>query len=435
MHNPSVRSLCDFIDASPTQFHAADSIMAALRASGAGQLDDREKWDLEPGKVYFLARNGSSVIAFRTGRKDPPSSGFLVAAAHTDAPGLRVRAEKTVTKRNALTVPVEIYGGPLVSTWLDRPLSLAGRIAYRDGGGEPVTGLVNLAKPVAVVPNLAVHLNRDFNKGFEYNTQTHLPALTGSPDPRESGDTGGIPWGVAVAAASIGVDPQAVLGAELYLVDIQRSTVMGDELVNAPRLDDLAGCHAVLSAFVAAGTADHTQVAAFFDNEEIGSGTAQGAGGLYLRDLLARICTAMDPSADAFYRAAARSFLVSVDAAHAFHPNYADKYDDQYSPVLNGGPVVKANAAFRYATDAVTEAAFRLWCAAAGVPCQSFRTRADMTPGSTIGPMSSTFTGIRTVDVGSPILSMHSIRETAGAMDHGMMANALGAAYGEGPGR
>ncbi len=433
MQNQSIKRLGDFIDASPTQFHAADSLAASLRAAGAVRLDEREAWKLESGKTYFIERNGSAVIAFRTGRRPPAEAGFMIVAAHTDAPALRVRAEKPLSRKRSVSVPVEVYGGPLVATWLDRPLALAGRVSWRDASGRIARGLVNTGKPVALVPNLAIHLNRDFNKGIEYNAQNQLPALAEAHGPDAGDLAADKPWGVSIAASALGVEPDAILGTELFLVEAQRSCDIGEGLFNAPRLDDLAGCHAALEAFLASAPADHAQMAAFFDNEEIGSSTLQGAAGPFLRDLMERVTASTDPSIEARNRAFARSFLVSVDAAHAFHPNYADKSDDHYSPCLNGGPAIKANAGFKYATDAVSEAAFRSFCAVAKVPCQAFRTRSDMTPGSTIGPMTSTLIGIRTVDVGHPLLAMHSIRETMGALDHGHMIAALGAAFAAGP--
>ncbi|HSV56577.1 MAG TPA: hypothetical protein VLH39_05645, partial [Magnetospirillaceae bacterium] len=321
-------------------------------------------------------------------------------------------------------------------TWLDRPLALAGRVAVRGSSGGPELRLLNPSGPAAVIPNLAIHLNREVNKGFEYNVQTHLPALVVAPlADRRAGD-GGDPWALEEAARGIGVLVREILAAELFLVDAARAVVLGrdGELLNSGRIDNLAGCHAVLSAFRAASPGAHGQAAVFFDNEEIGSGTRQGAGGHFLRDILARVCSLSESGGEGFQRALAASFCVSVDAAQGWHPGYADKYDEAYSPVLNGGPAVKASAAFKYATDAESEARFRSWCEEAAVPCQKFSTRADMIPGSTIGPMTSALTGMRAVDVGSPLLAMHSIRETAGTYDHDFMIAALRRFYERGPG-
>ena len=432
----SAKSLCDFLDASPTQFHAADALAAALQAHGAQALDERSAWALEPGRTYFVSRNGSGIVAFRVGTEIPTLSGFALAGAHTDAPVLRVRPEKALRHKAGERIAVEVYGGPIISTWLDRPLALAGRAAVRGPGGRPELRLVNPAGPAAVIPNLAIHLNREVNKGFEYNAQNHLPALVAAPlADRRAGETDE-PWTLARVAEELGVAVRDILGAELFLVDASRAVILGrdSELVNSGRIDNLAGCHAVLSAFLSAPSGVHGQAAVFFDNEEIGSGTRQGADGLFLRDILSRICSLSGCDAEGFQRTLAASFCVSVDAAQGWHPGYPEKYDEVYSPVLNGGPAIKSNAAFKYATDAESEARFRAWCEDAAVPCQKFSVRADMTPGSTIGPLSSALTGIRTVDVGAPILAMHSIRETAGAYDHDFMTAALRRFYEKGPG-
>jgi aspartyl aminopeptidase len=346
-------------------------------------------------------------------------------------------------------VAVEIYGSPIVSSWLDRPLGLAGRVVVRTASGGTEARLVNLARPVGVVPDLAIHLNRDVNKGFEYNAQTQLPVLVAAADEggglwagaagaaagAKPGETGDVAWALALVARELDVDPQAILGADLYFVDAQRLCFIGpeSELINGPRLDDLLGCHAILEAFLEAPPAVHGQVACFMDNEEVGSRTIQGADSCFVRDLLGRICALSGCGTQDFYRALASSFCASVDVAQAFHPSYADKYDERYTPALNGGPSLKIDAAFRYATDAQSEARFRLLCADAGVACQKLMSRADMPPGKTIGPIGSSLTGIPTVDVGSPLLSMHAIRETAGARDHEAMIAALSALFRRGP--
>ena len=439
MESQLVKRLADFVDASPTAYHAADSMAAALAARGARRLDERGEWRLEPGAAYFVQRSGSALVAFRTGLRPPQEAGFALAGAHTDSPALKARLEKALTGKGMDRVAVEVYGGPIVSSWLDRPLSLAGRVALRLADGSVESRLVNLARPVGVVPDLAIHLNREVNKGFEYNAQNHLPVLLSAQPPAAPG-AGAAPApqaspALALVARELGVEPAAILGADLFFVDAQRVTVLGpsSELVNGPRLDDLIGCHAVLEAFLDAAPAGHGQVACFLDNEEVGSRTAQGADSSFLRDLLGRICALSGCGTQDFYRALASSFCVSVDVAQAFHPSYAEKYDEQYAPVINGGPAVKSNANYRYATDAETEARFRLLCEDAGAACQKYMSRADIAPGSTIGPMGSSLTGIPTVDVGAPLLSMHAIRETAGSRDHEAMTAAMGALFRLGP--
>ena len=328
---------------------------------------------------------------------------------------------------------VEIYGGPIVSTWLDRPLSLAGRVALRGAAGVE-NRMVNFARPVGIIPNLAIHLNRDVNKGFEYNVQNHLPvllsskgeeALAVSPATQASGPA---PTAIArLVADELGVDAADILGADLYFVEAQKTSVFGSEgeLVNGYRLDDLTGCHAILEAFLQSAPSPHGQVACFLDHEEIGSRSIQGADSSFIRDLLGRIAALQGTTTEGFYRALASSFSVSVDVAQALHPSYQEKYDERFAPLLNGGPAVKVNANMKYATDAESEGRFRLYCAAASVPYQKFMSRADMAPGSTIGPLSASLTGIRTVDIGAPLLSMHSIRETVGSRDHEAMVSVL----------
>ncbi len=427
MDRNTIKDMCDFVDASPTAYHAADNIATTLSACGARELPESGVWELEPGVLYFVRRGGSAVIAFRTGLVSPAESGFALAGAHTDSPALKARLGKVLEAKGMERIPVEIYGGPIVSTWLDRPLSLAGRVALRSG--EAITSLLyNSAKPVGLIPNLAIHLNREVNKGFEYNSQNHLPVLVEALA-QETGKAGenGTGWLRRRLALDLGIDAANILAADLFFVEGRPAVVIGEldncsgSLVNGSRLDDLAGCHAVLQALLAASPAMHGQLACFMDAEEIGSRTAQGADSSFMRDTLARICLLSGCDSQGFYRALARSFSVSVDVAQAWHPSYGDKYDEGFAPLLNGGPAVKANANFKYATDSESEAAIRVYCSRIGVPCQKFMSRSDIIPGSTIGPMSSALTGIKTVDIGHPLLSMHSIRETIGTRDHESM--------------
>ena len=299
----------------------------------------------------------------------------------------------------------------------------------RGADGRPAVRLLNAARPVAVIPNLAIHFNREVNKGVEYPMQSALMPLVGS---RKDGDTAGPSWALRLAAKELGVAAEDILSAELSFVDAGAALIWGDdgEFITAPRIDNLEGCHAILSAFCASRPGPATQLAALFDNEEIGSGTPRGADSSFLSGVMARIAAArgsVGPEAE--QRAAARSFCVSVDGAQGWHPSYADRFDEDYAPLMNKGPAVKANANVRYATDALSEAAFRSWCALAGVPCQRFRMRADLMPGSTIGPVNAALLGMRTVDVGVPMLAMHAARETAGAYDHDYMIAALKAFY------
>lgn len=437
----NAKALCDFIDASPTPYHAVDSAAAMLNAAGARKLDEREVWRLEPGRSYYVIRDGASLVAFRTGTAAPSEAGFAFTGAHADAPGLRARLEKSLVSRGFDRVSVEAYGGPIHSTWLDRPLSLAGRVVVKVAGGGFAQRLVNFARPMAVIPNLAIHFNREMNKGIEYPMNTTLLPIVSAVGLGVTAVVGSS-WLERAVSDELGVELDAVVSAELTFVDAAASLVFGadSELLSAPRIDNLEGCHAVLSAFVSAPASAHGQIAALFDNEETGSGSIRGADSSFLRDLVTRVVALSEGAGNdnsgtqALHRALARSFSVSVDGAQGWHPSYADKFDEEYAPVLNGGPAVKANANTRYATDALGEAAFRSLCETAGVPCQQFRMRADLAPGTTIGPISSALLGVRTVDVGVPMLAMHSARETAGSYDHDYMIRALSGFYAAGPG-
>jgi len=425
-------AICSFIEHSPTAFHAVETMAQGLKTQGAIQLDERSRWRLETGKTYFVTRSGSSLIAFRPGRKSPSKTGFMLQGAHTDSPALKARLEKILTGKGMERTPVEIYGGPIISTWLDRPLALAGQVIVKNDRGQAESRLVHTKTPVGLIPNLAIHLNRDINKGFEYNAQTHLPVLlsaSGNTETASVSATGSALQKLLSEQLQINVD--SILGADLYFVDAQGPAILGfsSELINGYRLDDLLGCHAIFEAFSSSETAEHTQVACFLDNEEVGSRSTQGADSSFLRDILGRISALLDGSTEDFYRALAASFCISVDVAQAYHSSYPEKFDEDYAPMLNGGPALKVNANLRYATDGAAEAQFRLICESAGVPCQKFMSRADIAPGTTIGPLSSSITGIKTVDIGAPLLSMHSIRETAGLLDHEYMVKALKKAY------
>jgi len=426
----AIENLLSFVDASPTAYQAVDSMAARLAAAGGQALDERSEWRLEPGRIYWMVRAGTSLLAFRPGLRPPAEEGFAVAGAHTDSPSLKLRIDKPLAGRGMERCAVEVYGGPIVSTWLDRPLALAGRVVVRTATGQ-TSRLLSMARPVGVIPNLAIHLNRDVNKGFEYNAQSQLPVLLSTSQPLPSPE--GVTAVLRLIAEELGVEPAAVLAADLHFVDAQKTVLVGKDLVNGYRLDNLLGCHAVLEAFLEAAPSAHGQVAAFFDAEEVGSRSLAGADSALLRDLLGRVSALQGTGNEGFFRALASSFSVSVDVAQAWHPGWPEKYDETFAPLLNGGPAVKVNANQRYATDAAGEARFRRLCAEAGVPCQKFMTRADMSPGSTIGPSSSALTGIATVDVGAPLLSMHSLRETAGRADHAMMTAALARHYGASP--
>ncbi len=443
MPSQTAKNLCDFIDASPTAWHAVDTAAASLSAHGAQRLDERETWRLAPGKSYYVIRDGAAIVAFRVGEKPPSETGLALAGAHADSPGFRARIDKSVAARGMERVAVEAYGGPIHSTWLDRPLSLAGRVVVAAPDGSLESRLVNFARPMAVIPNLAIHFNREMNKGVEYPVNAALLPVVGAAGTAAACSPGAActpgenaSWILKAVARELALESPAIQAAELAFVDAAPSIAFGAdaELISAPRIDNLEGCHAMLTAFQAAPAADHGQLFALFDNEETGSQSPRGADSSFQRDIVERLVALTDASGpEAVYRCLARSFCVSVDGAQGWHPSYADKFDEEYAPVLNGGPAVKANANVRYATDGLGEASFRRFCELAGVKSQRFRMRADLPAGTTIGPISAALMGVRTVDVGVPMLAMHSAREICGAYDHDSMVSMLKTFFSVGP--
>jgi aspartyl aminopeptidase len=426
----ATRDLLAFIDAAPTPFHAVAEAARRLEASGFTRLREEDPWRLAPGGRHYVTRNGSTIIAFVIGTGAPADHGFRLVGAHTDSPNLRLKPQPEVAKEGYRQLGVEVYGGVLLHSWLDRDLSLAGRVIV---AGEDAPRLLRLDRPVARVPNLAIHLNREVNdKGLVVNKQTQLAPVVGLEPP--VGEGGGKPeakaaWFRELLAAELGVEPGAVEGFDLMFHDVTPSCVsgFGRELIHAPRLDNLASCHAGLEALRAAAgqPSPATRGVALYDNEEVGSESAEGAASPFLAAVLERITLGLAGGREDLHRACARSHFVSADMAHAVHPHFTDRHEPQHMPRLNAGPVVKINTNLRYATNAATQARFERLCRDADVPVQRFVNRTDLPCGTTIGPITAARLGIPTVDVGNPMLSMHSIREMAGANDHPLMQRAL----------
>jgi len=423
-----VADLLSFIDRSPTPYHAVATAVSRLEAAGYTRLEEGDTWSLSAADRRYVVRAGSSIIAFEVGATAPAESGFRIVGAHTDSPNLRVKPSPDVRAHGCHQLAVEPYGGVLLHTWLDRDLSLAGRVSLSAGDGTE-TRLVDFARPLLRVPNLAIHLYREIHEeGLKINAQRHMPPLLGLGDET-------MPF-VELLCAELAregesVDPEDVLAFDLMAYDTQASCVSGaeGEFIHAPRLDNLASSHAGLTALEAAGedgATASTRVVVLYDHEEVGSRSAQGAAGSFLEDTLRRIATgAGGGGADAMARAASRSWLVSADMAHAVHPNYSDRHEPGHRPLLGAGPVIKSNSNQAYATDAESAGFFTSLCARAGVTPQNFVTRSDLGCGSTIGPISATRVGIRTVDVGNPMLSMHSVREMAATADVSPMIDVL----------
>lgn len=414
--------LCAFVDASPSPYHAIAEVVRRLERGGFTVLDERERWKLLPGERRYIVRDGSTIAAVQVGLSEPVEAGFRLIGAHTDSPTLKVRPRPDVRRHGYRLVGVEPYGAVLAYSWLDRDLTLAGRVAVRGPGGIPELRLVHLPGAQLRIPSLAIHLNREVREqGLKLDPQRHLVPVWGP-------DLDAEPGLLAVLAEHLDVPADAVLGHDLVTADTQPSTIggAGDEWVLAPRLDNLGSCHAAMSALLRAEPAEATQLVVLHDHEEVGSSSAEGARGSFVNDVLRRVVAATgDTDPQSVPRAVARSWLVSADMAHAVHPNYAERHEGEHRPRLGGGPVLKVNAWQSYATDASSGAWFTARCADVGVPLQHFVTRADLPCGSTIGPLSAARLGIATVDVGNPMLSMHSCREQAAVADVTPMITAL----------
>jgi aspartyl aminopeptidase len=414
-----------FLRSSPTPFHAVASAAARLEAHGFVRLDDRASWQALawPGR-YYAVQSETTLLAWVQPQKRD-ITGFRILGAHTDSPNLRLKPRAAIKRDGYEQVGVEVYGGALVNSWLDRDLGIAGRLIVREAGGALATRLVRIDRPLFRVPQLAIHLDREVNdKGLVLNKQQHLAPVVALA----AGDDVDV---VALCAAEIGVARDQVVASDLMFHDVVAPTVAGarSDFLFSARLDNLAMSHAATTALahaardVEGGSA--VGLIALFDHEEVGSESAAGAGSAFLPRVLERIVLASAKGREDFLRTLAGSRAVSADMAHAVHPNYSDRHDPQHRPILNGGPVIKVNAQQRYATSAATAATFAEACREVDVPVQHYAHRTDLPCGSTIGPIVATRLGIPTVDVGNPMLSMHSIREMAGARDAAMMTRAL----------
>lgn len=426
-HRTQARALLDYIDASPSPWHAVDSTRQQLLQRGFSELQESERWQLAAGGKYFVTRGGASLIAFIVGRDALPHSGFRIVGAHTDSPGLRLKARAPFAGDGLARLGVEVYGGPILATFADRDLSLAGRVHVRQQNGVQ-SRLLKFDAPLVRLPNLAIHMNREVNdQGLKFNKQNELPLIFGFADSTaEAGDKFG-----ALLAAALAVDPADILAWELCAYDTQAGAFWGtaQEFIADSQLDNLASCHAALSALLATDEPAATCVCALFDHEEVGSESATGAGGSFIADVLERIAARQQLDTEDRQCALARSFFVSADMAHAYHPNFPGAYEPQHKVLINAGPVIKLNANQRYSTGGDTAARFIELCERVGVPYQQYTHRTDLGCGSTIGPIIAAKLGIASIDVGAPMWAMHSIRESAGVLDHGYMIAVLNAVF------
>ena len=405
----TVQKLFRFLDESPTCYHAAANAKAALTAAGAVELRESEQWKLEKGTLYVVERGDSALVAFRV--PEGPFHGFLMAAAHSDSPTFKVReTAEAASVGNTLRLSVEPYGGGVWRGWLDRPLSVAGRVVIRQGD-RLVSRLVNIDRDLLVIPGVAIHMDRSVNKGAELNPAVDLLPLLGCGK-----EPGAFRKLIAEAA---GVREEHLLSTELFLYPRTKAvqTGLNGEFIVSPRLDDLQCVFGCLEGFLAAKPGGSLPVLAVFNNEEVGSNTRQGADSTFLTDVLERIAHGCGLDSEAWKAAVANSFMVSADNAHAIHPAHPEYADKGECPVLGGGIVIKYNANQRYTTDAVSGAVFQAICQEAGVPVQRYSNRADLPGGSTLGNISTAHLSVPTVDIGLPQLAMHSVCETAGAAD------------------
>ena len=414
-----VKRLLDFLDASPVNFLAAQNIATELEKAGYRKLDPREPiGNVKAGDKLYVTKNDSSVYAFHIGRQPMAEAGFRMICAHCDSPTFRIKPNaEMLCEGGIVKLNTEVYGGPIMSTWFDRPLTIAGRVIVRGQDAlNPQTLLLHVKRPLLQISNLAIHFNRQVNDGVKLSKQKDmLPILGIINDELEKGNLL-----MNIICSELSIKPEQVLDFDLYLVDATPACTFGvhDEFLSSGRLDDLSMCFAGLEAMIDTDTADATKVLAIFDNEETGSQTKQGAGSPFLAMMLQRIALAQSGSAEAWYQAIERAFMISADNAHAWHPNYSEKYDPTNHPVLGGGPVIKFNAAQKYASDAVSAAVFAEICRQADVPCQRFVNHSDVAGGSTLGNILASSIPLRGVDMGNAILAMHSCRETGSVADH-----------------
>ena len=419
-----IEGLMSFVHSSPTPFHAVEKMVAILEDNDFQQLLEADAWGLEgrSGKFY-VTRNDSSIIAFTLG-SNPVEHGFRMVGAHTDSPCLKVKPNPEITKNCYFQLGVEIYGGVLLNPWFDRDLSLAGRVNYVNDDGNVGSTLINFEQAIATIPSLAIHLDREANENHAIDKQKHMPpVLMKMPDCKgeQKPDFRDILLRL-LANQQPELKVEKVLDYELSFYDVQEPAVIGlhQDFVASARLDNLLSCYTGLVAMLEADPKQNCLLICS-DHEEVGSISAAGAQGSFLKSVLGRLCA----SSENFTRSMDQSMLISVDNAHGIHPNFADKHDDNHGPILNQGPVIKVNANQRYATNGETSAAFRYICEEADVPVQSFVVRSDMACGSTIGPITASELGVRSIDVGVPTFAMHSIRELAGRWDAYYLYRAL----------
>ena len=414
-----LKDLMDFLDSSVTMFHAINECEKVLQRSGFTYLPENEKWNIDKGK-YYTKRNSSSLIAFDIAEGDYH---FQISAAHSDSPTFKLKDRPVIEANGYLKLNVEGYGGMINATWLDKPLTLAGRVMVNTDKGIE-TRLLHIDRDLLIIPNVPIHFNREINKGFAFNNQVDMLPILSAGNLKEADFDN-------ILAKELGIEPEAILAKDLYLVNRQKAAIIGfdNELISSGRLDDLECVYTSLRGFVEAENKNHINVFAVFDNEEVGSVTKQGAMSTFLASTLDRVNTALGKSKEEYYTAIAKSILISCDNAHAVHPNHPELFDVKNRPVLNQGIAIKESANQKYTTDAFSRAILKKILEKKNIPYQIFANRSDIAGGSTLGNLSNTVVSMNAVDIGLPQLAMHSAYETAGAKDVGYAFETLKAFF------
>ena len=416
----SATELIDFIYEGASSYHVVKHVSDQLESAGFDFLRLEDKWNISPGGKYYTIKNGSSVYAFICGHKAPSESGARLICAHSDSPSFKIKPSPEMVEDDYyLKFNTEVYGGPILMSWLDRPLSMAGRVVIE---GEnplfPESRLINFNRPMLTIPNLAIHLNRQVNEGVELNKQKDMLPLAGI-----LGDKSRKGYFKEMLAREAEVEADKILDFDITLYEHHRGCLLGpeSEFISSPKLDDLAMVHAGLKSFLETGSSAATNFLCIFDNEEVGSQTKQGAGSPVFKNIYERVLRQLGENEEGIQQTLHKSFMISADMAHSVHPNHPGKHDPVLHPLMNKGPVIKIHANQKYTTDGDSGAVFEALCRHAGVPCQRFVNRSDMAGGSTLGNVLTTQMDIRSVDVGNPMLAMHSVRELAGTYDHEYM--------------
>ncbi|GGK42051.1 MULTISPECIES: M18 family aminopeptidase [Flavobacteriaceae] len=423
------QDLIDFIGKSQSPYHVVKNVKNILLENNFSELNFKNKWAIEKEGKYFVSQNDTSLFAFTVGTSDIASSGFKIVAAHSDSPTFKIKPSPEISVEDKyIKFNTETYGSPILNTWLDRPLSIAGRVSCKGKNSlNPITHLVTIEQPILIIPNLPIHFNRTVNEGIALNKQVDMLPVTALINKDLNKDL----LLATKLSEIINVPIEDILEVDLNLYDVAKGSIIGlnNEFICSGKLDDLAMVHAGLSAILDSNNKNSTNVLAIFDNEEVGSRSKQGAGSPILKDVLNRILSIQGENEEDSQRAIYNSFMVSADMAHALHPNHPDKHDPVNRPIINAGPVIKIEGNQKYTTDSNSCAVFEMICKEASIPYQKFVNRSDMLGGGTLGNVSAGQLAISSVDVGNPMWAMHSIRETSGVDDHTYMTKALEGFY------